>query len=68
MTHVIALEAGQSSQGTSEPISPVLCVFNILRPINDVIFNRVSDNMPEVEELDTRTALHDHSYLETYVL
>ena len=24
MTHVIALEAGQSSQGTSEPITPVI--------------------------------------------
>ena len=26
MTHVIALEAGQSSQGTSEPITPVIQV------------------------------------------
>ena len=29
MTHVKALEAGQSSQGTSEPITPAFA-FNIL--------------------------------------
>ena len=29
MTHVKALEAGQSSQGTSEPITPVLFIRKI---------------------------------------
>ena len=31
MTHVIALEAGQSSQGTSEPITPVRKLLKITR-------------------------------------
>ena len=29
MTHVIALEAGQSSQGTSEPITPACIHFDV---------------------------------------
>ena len=40
MTHVKALDAGQSSQGTAEPVTPV-CILNILMDILSILRNGV---------------------------
>ena len=37
MTHVKALQPGQSSQGTSEPITPALYVSDASGPYNHVV-------------------------------
>ena len=43
MTHVIALEAGQSSQGALNPITPVQLITNI------VIYYFFGNNTAEIE-------------------
>ena len=48
MTHVIALAAGQSIQGTSEPITPVLYRLGSLHPRLDHI--RLFCNIPHIKQ------------------